>query len=403
MTSEQKQIILATVPILRESGLALTTHFYKRMFEHNPELKNLFNMGNQKQGKQQNALAFAVLAYAENIANPAVLLPVVDRIGHKHTSLDIKPEQYLIVGEHLIASISELLGDTATPPILDAWTAAYSQLAALMAGHEATIYQQQLNKVNGWNSWRKFTVRKKVAESAEISSFYFYPSDNGKVSVHKPGQFISLKTFLPSLNLDQIRQYSISCAPNEDYYRISVKRETGADINANGMISNHLHDHIGIGSEVELTAPAGNFVVPEELDSPIMFISGGVGQTPFISMIQHMAKKQTGHPVTWLHGCRNRSVHAFKDSIDLLVNNHKTIEQHIFYDHTTAEDANSGVRTGFLDIASIANLEHTGNTLYYVCGPSPFIIKQVADLKQMGVDNERILFEEFGPQTLQLN
>ena len=101
MTTEQKALITATVPVLRENGVLLTKYFYNRMFTHHPELKNLFNMGNQKSGKQQTELALAVLAYAENIADPMVLLPVVDRIGHKHVSLDIRPEQYQIVGRHL--------------------------------------------------------------------------------------------------------------------------------------------------------------------------------------------------------------------------------------------------------------------------------------------------------------
>jgi nitric oxide dioxygenase len=126
MTTDQKNIILATVPILKEHGVLLTTHFYGRMFKHNPELKNMFNMANQQTGKQQTALAMAVLAYAENIANPSVLLPVVDRIGHKHTSIDIRPEHYSIVGQHLIASIAEVLGAGATADILDAWTVAYN-------------------------------------------------------------------------------------------------------------------------------------------------------------------------------------------------------------------------------------------------------------------------------------
>ena len=93
MTIAQKKSITATVPVLREHGVLLTTHFYTRMFTHNPELKNLFNMGNQQSGKQQTALAMAVLAYAENIANPSVLASAVNQIGHKHVSLNIQPEQ----------------------------------------------------------------------------------------------------------------------------------------------------------------------------------------------------------------------------------------------------------------------------------------------------------------------
>src|SRR5690554_543418 len=110
ITQQQKNMIRGTVPILKEHGQELIKYFYNRMFTHNPELKNMFNMGNQKNSKQQAALAFAVLAYAENIENPEVLLPVIDGIGQKHTSLSIRPEHYQIVGKHLIASIGEVLG-----------------------------------------------------------------------------------------------------------------------------------------------------------------------------------------------------------------------------------------------------------------------------------------------------
>ena len=403
MTTDQKRIILATVPILKEHGVLLTTHFYKRMFIHNPELKNLFNMGNQQQGKQQNALAFAVLAYAENISDPSVLLPVVDRIGHKHTSLNIQPEQYMVVGKHLLASISEVLADAATPEILDAWSAAYAQLAALMSGHEATLYEKQTMAVNGWTGWRLFEIGKRVKESDEICSFYLYPADKGKVSPHLPGQFISLKLFLPDLNLDQIRQYSISNSPGDEYYRISVKRERGSDLDSNGLISNRLHDFMQVGSTVELTSPSGNFVIPEKLDSPVMFISGGVGLTPFMSMIQYLADQGKKSPVTWLHGCRNSSVHAFKDDLTKLTEKYDHIQQHVFYNTPSEQELSNGIYGGHLNLNTVKAISHTADTLYYVCGPSAFITKQVNDLKNSGVNTERIFFEEFGPQVLQLN
>ncbi|WP_218962590.1 globin domain-containing protein [Sphingobacterium sp. 1.A.5] len=171
MTSDQIQLIKATVPVLREHGVLLTSHFYKRMFENNPELKHIFNMGNQQNNKKQTALAMAVLAYAEYIETPEVLLPVVDHIGHKHTSLDIRPEHYTIVGRHLIASIQEVLGDAATPELLEAWTLAYSKLADLMAGHEQKLYIKQTERTGGWAGWRPFVVKQKVKESEEITSF----------------------------------------------------------------------------------------------------------------------------------------------------------------------------------------------------------------------------------------
>ncbi|PYF70615.1 NO-inducible flavohemoprotein [Pedobacter nutrimenti] len=403
MNLEQKQLISATVPILRENGVLLTKHFYSRMFTHNPELKNMFNMGNQESGKQQTALALAVLAYAENIATPGVLMPVVDRIGHKHVSLDIRPEHYAIVGRHLIASIQEVLGAAATDDIIDAWVVAYQQLAALMSGHEMKLYQEKAEKLNGWTGWRPFFVGKKVVESEEIVSFYLHPADVGKVMPHIPGQYISIKVFLPELSLYQSRQYSVSSTPTHDYYRISVKKEKGVALDTDGKISNYLHDFINEGDKVDLTAPAGNFTLAEDLNAPIVLISGGVGLTPMMSMLQNLVEKDYNHPITWLHGCRNRNVHAFKAELDEITKENQHVSQHVFYDLPTAADKQEGIMEGFLDINKIASLPQFPGTRYYVCGPSAFIQKQYKDLLAKGIDKESILFEEFGPALLQLN
>lgn len=103
MTSEQKELIKDTIPVLKTNGIDLTKHFYKRMFFHNPELRDIFNMGNQANGKQQNALAGAVLAYAEHIDNSSLLINTLETIGNKHVSLNITPNQYDIVGLHLLS------------------------------------------------------------------------------------------------------------------------------------------------------------------------------------------------------------------------------------------------------------------------------------------------------------
>lgn len=403
MTTDQKLHITSTVPILREHGVLLTKHFYQRMFRHNPELKNLFNMGNQKSDKQQTALALAVLAYAENIANPSVLAPVVDRIGHKHVSLDIRPEHYITVGRHLIAAIGEVLGEGATPEIIDAWTAAYRQLADLMSGHEADIYTNKTKMDHGWTGWRPFTVNTKRPESEEISSFYLYPTDGGKVPKHEPGQYISLRTFIPQLNLQQSRQYSISNAPGNDYYRISVKRELGKEIDANGMISNHLHDQIDEGAIVELTAPSGNFKIPESINAPVVLMSGGVGLTPLLSMLISLVERNHSHPIYWLHGCRGKNVHAFKSEVDEICKSNPNVRQHIFYNETNEQQHASGILRGYLDIKTVPDFELNSAAQYFICGPSVFINKQFEDLVSAGINKSNIFFEEFGPQVLSLN
>ena len=56
--------VKATIPLLVETGPKLTAHFYDRMFAHNPELKEIFNMSNQRNGDQREALFNAIAAYA---------------------------------------------------------------------------------------------------------------------------------------------------------------------------------------------------------------------------------------------------------------------------------------------------------------------------------------------------
>ena len=400
MTEKQKQLVKGTVPVLREHGVLLTTHFYNRMFQHNPELKNIFNIGNQQNSKQQTALAMAVLAYAEHIEDPSVLLPVVDHVGHKHTSLDIRPEHYDIVGKHLIASIQEVLGEAASVELLEAWTAAYYQLASLMTNHEQGLYKKHVEQEGGWSGWRPFLVKQKVVESLEITSFYLCPADGGKVESHLPGQYLSVRLFLPELQLLQPRQYSISCAANGEYYRISVKRERGSQ-HPDGMISNRLHDHIKEGDIVDISAPAGTFLLNESTTDHKVFISGGVGQTPLLAMLEKLTENSTAVPITWIHGCRNEQVHAFKDRISELVKLHPHMKQHVFYEQPSGEQINT--YEGWVDLGLVRGDILKSQAEFYICGPAPFITKHYNYLVEQGIPKSSIYFEEFGPSSLQLN
>ena len=158
LSTQQIEFIKATVPVLRESGVALTDYFYKRMLNNHPELKETFNMGHQRSGGQAKALAGAVLAYAENIENLAVLGDAVNLIVAKHVSLNIQADQYAIVGENLLHSISEVLGVPMDSDLIAAWAAAYGQLADILIAAEKQRYAEQAATQGGWNGWRGFKV-----------------------------------------------------------------------------------------------------------------------------------------------------------------------------------------------------------------------------------------------------
>lgn len=400
-------LIKATVPILREHGLLLTQHFYKRMFQHNPELRNTFNMGNQQNGTQQTALALAVLAYAENIENPGVLLPVLQRIGDKHTSLQITAEQYDIVGNHLLASIGEVLGEAATAELIQAWAKAYGQLADLMINLEKSIYLQKASVKGAWTGWRKFIIDQKVQESDEITSFYLRPEDGLEVAEHLPGQYLSIKVFVTALGIYQPRQYSISSAPNSNYYRISVKREAGNREKESGTVSNYLHDQLVEGDVIEATTPAGDFVLNTKLKTPLVLLSGGVGQTPFVSIMDFLTKSDQQRQVKWAHACRSESVHAFREQISAWQAEHDWFEHIVFYENTDQvsrdKEIAKDIRSGRLDLAEISEMLLIPEAEYYLCGPKPFIEKTIKDLSALGVDAKKLFFEEFGPQTIQMN
>lgn len=140
--------VKATIPLLVETGPKLTAHFYDRMFTHNPELKEIFNMSNQRNGDQREALFNAIAAYASNIENLPALLPAVEKIAQKHTSFQIKPEQYNIVGEHLLATLDEMFSPG--QEVLDAWGKAYGVLANVFINREAEIYNENASKAGGW-------------------------------------------------------------------------------------------------------------------------------------------------------------------------------------------------------------------------------------------------------------
>ncbi|MDR6197555.1 NO-inducible flavohemoprotein [Siphonobacter sp. SORGH_AS_0500] len=398
MTNDQKALIRATVPVLREHGVALTTYFYNRLLTHNPELKNVFNSANQRTGAQPTALAMSVLAYAEHIDNPEVLSQAINRIAHKHVSLDIRPEQYAVVGKHLLASISEVLGEAATSELLEAWGLAYQQLAQVMSNVEANLYSNTVAKAGGWSSWRPFVVQKKIRESEEITSFYLYPSDGGKVADFLPGQFITVRLFVPELQVLQPRQYSISCAPNGNYYRISVKKERGSAERPAGFVSNLLHDKIQEGDILEVAPPAGDFILDVTTNNPIVFISGGVGLTPFMSMLEYLIQTGKDRAITWIHGCRGYEVHAFKESVSELGGRHQQMAIHTFYnkldDHTQ-----EFYYEGFVDLTKVKEAI-VPQADYYICGPAVFIKKHVEYLRSQGVNAQFIHFEEFGPAIL---
>lgn len=387
------ELVKATAPVLEQHGETLTRHFYQRMFRHNPEVAPLFNPTNQASGTQQRALAGAICAFAANVDNLEVLGSAVELIAQKHASLRILPEHYPIVGSNLLASIREVLGEAATDDIINAWAEAYGFLADILIGREKQIYAEQAAAEHGWEGFRPFRVVRKVRESAVITSFHLEPVGATGVPSFKPGQYITVR--VPhSQNGTTMRNYSLSSAPGESTFRISVKRED------RGFVSGYLHDEIAEGAEIELGPPSGEFFIDptEHHERPLMLISAGVGITPLLSMLQSTLRTQPGRPIYFVHGALNSSVHAFRDLVAGLARQHENLTVRCRYSAPTEEDRAAGADEGFIDAELLESLLPTRDADYYFCGPKPFMIGIYHQLLQWGIPASQVHFEFFGPR-----
>ncbi|MDB5893328.1 MAG: hemoglobin-like flavoprotein [Rhodoferax sp.] len=384
LTADQRAIVKSTVPLLEVGGEALTTHFYKLLLSEYPEVQPLFNQAHQASGAQPRALAYGVLMYAKHIDQLEAIGDLAGRIVNKHVSLQIEPRHYPMVGTCLLRAIREVLGaDVATDAVIDAWGAAYGQLADILIGAEEQAYAANAAATGGWRGARGFRVAKKVIESAEITSFYLAPVDGGPVMTHQPGQYIGLRAVVNGR--EERRNYSLSALPNGRDYRISVKREAG------GTVSNWLHDRLPEGGEIELFPPAGAFTLAQG-HKPVVLISGGVGITPTLPMLH--AALASERAVHFIHCARNAGVHAFREVVDGLATRHPRLRHFYCYDEAGA----AAHAVGRLDEARLAHwLPADRDVDAYLLGPTPFMASVKRSLKALGVPESQTRHEFFGP------
>lgn len=397
LSVEARPYIEASVPVLREHGLAITQTFYKNMFAAHPELTDLFNMGNQASGVQQQSLASAVFAYAANIDNPDALAPVVSRIVHKHASLGITAKHYPIVGRHLLGAIQETLADAATPELLSAWEEAYGMLADAFMREEKKLYKASNAEPGALQDMRVVEV---TQEGESVRSFVLTPVDGGAVPNFQPGQYVSVAVQLEN-GLRQLRQYSLSDAPGKKYWRISVKREEAGAETPAGMVSNWLHDNVVQDSVLAVSPPFGDFTPDAEGSEPIVLLSAGVGITPMISTLNRIAEQNPQRKVIFAHAAQAPAYQAHRKDIAKAKAMMPNLQVLKFYESLEglAEDA-EGVLEGRMQISKLPAWSFT-DTNVYMCGPVQFMQIQWRDLIAQGVPPVRVYQEVFGPDLLE--
>ena len=241
-------------------------------------------------------------------------------------------------------------------------------------------------------SVRTLRLIEKNRESEEVCSFVFEARDAGRLPKFEAGQHLPVEIEVPGFDEPVRRTYSLSCGPNQQRYRISVKREP------KGVMSSHLHDRVELGAFVDVRKPAGDFVLPCS-GCPVVLVSAGVGVTPMVSMLHTLASEGGDRPVWFIHGARNGRHHSLAREVSELAGRRAGIRIHIAYSQPGTEDKFEVDydSEGRVDGALIASLVADLDAHYLMCGPVRFMADIQRDLEGRGIPLEQIHSESFGP------
>ncbi|MEU9044801.1 MULTISPECIES: globin domain-containing protein [unclassified Kitasatospora] len=390
LSPESAVAVRATLPAVGAALDDITSRFYATMFAEHPELLDgMFNRGNQASGAQRQALAGSIAAFAGALlanpdARPDALLA---RIAHKHTSVGVTEDQYAIVHKYLFGAIAEVLGDAVTPDVAAAWDEVYWLMANALIALEARLYQDA--QVEAGNTWRPWTVVERREETPDAVSLLLCPADGQQTPPARAGQYVSVRVPMPD-GVHQLRQYSLSCAPGGEQRRITVKRVREEGL-PDGEVSNLLYDTVSVGDQLMLSAPFGD-VALDDAGSPLLLISAGIGCTPMVSLLEHLAATGSTRPVVVLHADRSAADHALRADVHRLVEALPEARALFWYEQAGPEEPTA--RTGLMDLQGFA-LPADANV--YLCGPLPFMRAVRSQLLFAGIQARHIQYEVFGP------
>lgn len=295
---------------------------------------------------------------------------MLDRIAHKHVSLGIRKDQYQIVHDNLMAAIAEVLGDAVTPEVAEAWDAVYWLMADVLITHEAKLYAS--DGVTDGDVFRRATVTAKE----QLTDTVFTYTLSGDFTAPRPGQYTSVGVTLDD-GARQLRQYSI-IEGDANSYRIAVESD--------GEVSTFLREHVEVGDTVDATLAAGDLVL-QDGDNPVVLISSGIGSTPMVGILGHLARTNSDRKVCYLHADESADSWAQREETRTLAD----------------KLPNAEVRAAFRsqgERITISEADVDGADVY-LCGGANFLQAIREDLAEKSPAN--VYFELFSPNDWLIN
>lgn len=240
--------------------------------------------------------------------------------------------------------------------------------------------------------YRDFIIKKIVRESNTIKSFYLVPKSGKEASSYLPGQFISVLVSVDSQEQPIARNYTLSDRPGLGYYRITVKKETS------GLVSTHLFNKVGVGDTIKVSNPMGNFFLNLNSDDPVLLLSGGVGITPMMSMLEYLAATQNNRKVFFLHSSTNKEVQPMAKRIHEIKFQNPNYFINIHHTRPLGSETkgNEYDNEGVITLEFLKKNIDPQNLTCYLCGPYQFMDSMFRHLIDLGVPSSNINYEFFG-------
>jgi ferredoxin-NADP reductase/predicted pyridoxine 5'-phosphate oxidase superfamily flavin-nucleotide-binding protein len=247
------------------------------------------------------------------------------------------------------------------------------------------------------SAWRSFNVAKIVEESSIVRSLYLQPADGVGFSPFEAGQHLPIRVRPTAAAASLQRDYTLSSAPSDGIYRISVKRE--------GAVSQFLHT-LREGDVIEARAPAGSFVIDTGAPRPAIFLAAGIGVTPLLAMLRHVVyegqRTRFFRPVWMVYAARSRSERPFEREIVSLVSaaGESAAATRVLSNVSDAVDGDYEIAGRItIDILKDA-LSRIDDCDVYLCGPGSFMQELYDGLLNLGIPDRSIHAESFGPASL---
>lgn len=217
--------------------------------------------------------------------------------------------------------------------------------------------------------------------AANIRTFYFKPEQPLQYTA---GQYSRLTLDHPHADDRGVRRwFTLSSSPTDDFLTITTKFAEKDGSSFKKALAKLEPD-----TEVDMASPMGDFVLPKLVQTPLIFVAGGIGITPFRSMFRYLAYTGEERPIQFVYGVRSEDEIVFQEDMEA-AGVHATV--------VVSEPSSAwGGERGRITAEMIVGLKQPeDDTLIYLSGPEPMIEALAEDLKKQGIKEDHLVTDFF--------